>query len=294
MFMSGKNQKQKNEGRAVNLRFRPGTPVELFTGRGTERRTMQVDPQTLVQAIIDAQKRNRDAEESLDTASVELASKTVEESWPQIERMQGRFAEYQRAGTYKPAVALKWARRLVDRTAGADEGRWTSRQRRQAAGLLIQELAGAQEPTQDRDKTPTQPTVEQDAEATGTPRETEPTKETEQGRDHDEAGSPAADPGAKAEPPETTRRDDPERRHTDLKSTLDRFHTRLRRTSTDSTQPRRHPASTGTTANGKHYKKGANHGEKTPIRKADSIGRIRADRPVQPSRGGAKAGRQDS
>lgn len=145
MFMSGKNQSQKNEGRAVNLRFRPGTPVELFTGRGTERRTMQVDPQTLVQAIIDAQKRNRDAEESLDTASVELASKTVEESWPQIERMQGRFAEYQRAGTYKPAVALKWARRLVDRTAGADEGRWTSRQRRQAARLLIQELAGAQE-----------------------------------------------------------------------------------------------------------------------------------------------------
>lgn len=210
MFMSGKNQSQKNEGRAVNLRFRPGTPVELFTGRGAERRTVQVDPQTL------------------DTASVELASKTVEESWPQISRMQGRFTEYRRAGTYKPAVALKWARRLVDRAAGGDEGRWTNRQRRQAARLLIQELAGAQEPMQDRGKTPTRPTIEQDAEATDTPRKTEPTKETEQGRDHDEAGSPAADPGAKAEPPETTRRDDPERRHTDLKSTLDRFHTKLR------------------------------------------------------------------
>ena len=98
---------------------------------------------------------------------------------------------------------MKWARRLVDQTAETDEGRWTNRQRRQAARLLIQELAGAQEPTQDRDKTPTRPTVEQDAEATGTPRETEPTKET-------------------------ARRDDPERRHTDLKSTLDRFHTRLR------------------------------------------------------------------
>lgn len=145
MFMSGKNQKQKNEGRAVNLRFKPDTPVELFTGRGTERRTMQVDPQTLVQAIIDAQKRNRDAEETLDTASVELASKTVEESWPQISRMQGRFTEYQRAGTYKPAVAMKWARRLVGLTAETDEGRWTNRQRRQAAGLLIQELAAAQE-----------------------------------------------------------------------------------------------------------------------------------------------------
>lgn len=145
MFMSGKNQRQKNEGRAVNLRFKPDTPVELFTGRGTERRTMQVDPQTLVQTIIDAQKRNRDAEETLDTASVELADKTVEESWPQISRMQGRFTECQRAGTYKPAVAMKWARRLVDRTAETDEGRWTSRQRRQAAGLLIQELAAAQE-----------------------------------------------------------------------------------------------------------------------------------------------------
>ncbi|MFY4429917.1 hypothetical protein ACJ8LA_09090 [Bifidobacterium bifidum] len=219
MFMSGKNQSQKNEGRAVNLRFRPGTPVELFTGRGAERRTVQVDPQTLVQAIIDAQKRSRDAEETLDTASVELASKTVEESWPQISRMQGRFTEYRRAGTYKPAVALKWARRLVDRTAGGDEGRWTNRQRRQAARLLIQELAGAQEPMQDRGKTPTRPTIEQDAEAKA---------RAEQGRDHDEAGSPAADPGAKAEPPETTRRDDPERRHTDLKSTLDRFHTKLR------------------------------------------------------------------
>lgn len=111
MFMSAKNRRQKSEGRAVNLRFRPGTPVELFTGRGTERRTMQVNPQTLVQAIAAAQKRSRDAEQTLDTASVELASKTVEESWPQIERMQGRFAEYQRDGMYKPAVAMKWARR---------------------------------------------------------------------------------------------------------------------------------------------------------------------------------------
>ena len=230
MFMSGKNQSQKNEGRAVNLRFRPGTPVELFTGRGAERRTVQVDPQTLVQAIIDAQKRNRDAEETLDTASVELASKTVEESWPQISRMQGRFTEYQRAGTYKPAVAMKWARRLVDQTAETDEGRWTNRQRRQAAGLLIQELAGTQEPTQDRGKTVSRPTVEQDAEATDTPRKTEPTTSTEQGRDHDEAGSPAlaAVTETKAESPETTRHDKPERRHTDMKSTLDRFRTRLR------------------------------------------------------------------
>ena len=167
MFMSAKNQRQKSEGRAVNLRFRPGTPVELFTGRGTERRTMQVDPQTLVQAIIDAQKRNRDAEQTLDTASVELASKTVEESWPQIERMQGRFAEYQRDGMYKPAVAMKWARRLVDRTAGTDKDQWTSRQRRQAARLLIQELTGTQDSTRSTDETRDRKTVGQAGSETG-------------------------------------------------------------------------------------------------------------------------------
>ena len=228
MFMSAKNQRQKNEGRAVNIRFRPGTPVELFTGRGAERRTMQVDPQTLVQAVIDAQKRNRDAEKTLDTASVELVSKTVEESWPQIERMQGRFTEYQRAGTYKPSVAMKWARRLVDRTAGEDEGRWTNRQRRQAARLLIQELTGTQDPTQARSKTTDRPTVEQyvpeggktpDAigdETPAPPRKTETDMATKQrqGPIVPASQSPAAGP---------------ERRHTDLKSTLDRFRTRLKK-----------------------------------------------------------------
>ena len=241
MFMSEKNQRQKTEGRAVNLRFKPGTPVELFTGRGEERRTMRVDPQKLVQAIIDAQKRNRDAGETLDTASVDLASKTVEESWPQISRMQGRFAEYRRDGTYKPAVALKWARRLVDRTAGDGE-RWTNRQRRQAAGLLIQELAGAAAPARDRNKTTDRPATGQDAPEAGetpaaigtetnrTPRETEPDTKTGRERDPATAGTPAPAAGPETNPgtPEPTRRDDPEHRHADLKSTLDRFRTRLR------------------------------------------------------------------
>lgn len=242
MFMSAKNQRQKSEGRAVNLRFRPGTPVELFTGRGTERRTMQVDPQTLVQAIIDAQKRNRDAEETLDSASVELASKTVEESWPQIERMQGRFAEYQRDGTYKPAVAMKWARRLVDRTAGPDKDRWTSRQRRQSARLLIQELAGTQDQTRATDETRDRPAVEQAAPEAGRtpastgakpdepPRETPTDKTTEQARTPGTTGAPsqAVDQETESETPEPARHDGPERRHADLKSTLDRFHTRLK------------------------------------------------------------------
>ena len=242
MFMSAKNRKQKSEGRAVNLRFRPGIPVELFTGRGTERRTMQVDPQTLVQAIAAAQKRSRDAEQTLDTASVELASKTVEESWPQIERMQDRFAEYQRDGTYKPAVAMKWARRLVDRTAGPDKDQWTSRQRRQAARLLIQELTGTQDPTRSTDETRNRPTVGQAGSETGRtptptsakpdepPRKTQPDKTTEQAQATGTTGSPspAIDQETETETPEPARHDGQERRHADLKSTLDRFRTRLK------------------------------------------------------------------
>lgn len=165
MFMSAKNRRQKSEGRAVNLRFRPGTPVELFTGRGTERRTMQVDPQTLVQAIAAAQKRSRDAEQTLDTASVELA--------------------------------------------------------------------GTQDPTRSTDETRDRPAVGQaapEAGRTSTPTSAKPDKTTEQARATGTTGSPspAADQETESETPEPARHDGPERRHADLKSTLDRFRTRLK------------------------------------------------------------------
>ena len=118
--------------------------------------------------------------------------------------------------------------RLVDRTAGEDEGRWTNRQRRQAARLLIQELTGTQDPTQARSKTTDRPTVEQyvpeggktpDAigdETPAPPRKTETDMATKQRQDPivPASQSPAAGP---------------ERRHTDLKSTLDRFRTRLKK-----------------------------------------------------------------
>ena len=92
---------------------------------------------------------------------------------------------------------------------------------------LIQELTGTQDPTQARSKTTDRPTVEQyvpeggktpDAigdETPAPPRKTETDMATKQRQDPivPASQSPAAGP---------------ERRHTDLKSTLDRFHTRLR------------------------------------------------------------------
>ncbi|MBF9688033.1 hypothetical protein [Bifidobacterium dentium] len=228
LFMSARNRSQKNEGRAVNLRFKPGIPVELFVGRGKERRTMETDPETLAQAIIDAQSRTRDAEDPLDTRSVELASKTVEESWPLVERMQERFAEYLRAGTYQPQTALKWARRLIDRTASKpDDGPWTNRQRRQAARLLLDEITmeeGKKEsPAQEHavnglaaarhESTAARPTGEQGEDRTSQP---------------EQAGPPSPEPTkASGETTEDESDGGPERRHTDLKTTLARFKTRL-------------------------------------------------------------------
>ena len=251
LFMSAKNQSQKTEGRAVNLRFKPDNPVELFTGRGAERRATQVDPQTLAQAIISAQQRNREAGETLDTASVELTSKTVEESWPQIERMQDRFAEYQRNGTYKPAVALKWARRLIDRTAKPGEGQWTNRQRRQAAKLLIQEITAQETQEQTKTETKNQPGVQQHApETVQTPATTSDTAAQPSQQPKKPAGQPEEKPASPqdgeavtdaqthsrnqtathesaAETPDTARDDTPQRRKADLKSTLARFKTKL-------------------------------------------------------------------
>lgn len=94
--------------------------------------------------------------------------------------------------------------------------------------LLIQELTGTQDPTQARSKTTDRPTVEQyvpeggktpDAigdETPAPPRKTETDMATKQRQDPivPASQSPAAGP---------------ERRHTDLKSTLDRFRTRLKK-----------------------------------------------------------------
>lgn len=226
MFMSDKNMTQKQEGRAVNVRFRPDTPVDLFTGRGADRRSMQVDPRTLAQAIIDAQILNKNAEETIDAASADLAARTSEESGPQVDRMRDRFAEYQAAGTFRPSVALKWARRLIDRTAETQDGQWTKRQRRQAARLLVQQLTSPETPAEGRTATvdgasapPDEKTPEPPADG---PRRTIAPAEVPTPR---AAGTPTPDsPEPRAADRGETREDTG---RLDAKSTLDRFKTRL-------------------------------------------------------------------
>lgn len=51
-FMTQANRRQRRDGRPVNLRLRPGEPIELFHGRGAERRTLTVaDPWALCTAV---------------------------------------------------------------------------------------------------------------------------------------------------------------------------------------------------------------------------------------------------
>ena len=182
LFMSDANRRQKDEGRGVNIRFRPQTAIELFHGRGQQRRTMTADPDSLIEAIRNADARAMSRDDGpIDDASRALAAKAIEESGPQIDRTADRLAEYRRQGTYRPETALKWARRIIDRTADEHgKGPWTSRQRRQASRLLLDratERGTAAEPQ--KPNTETTRTGQKVPPAEPAPVEHEPTRSVE-------------------------------------------------------------------------------------------------------------------
>ena len=153
-------------------------------------------------------------------------------------RMQGRFTEYQRAGTYKPAVAMKWARRLVDRTAG--DGRGTVDQPpappgRRTAHPGTRRHAGS-DAGQEQNGGAGRPSNRTCRKAADTPDAIgdEPTRAATENRDGTRRRSRRARPWPPF--PETKARNHRRRRGTanrndgtrTLKSTLDRFRTRLR------------------------------------------------------------------
>lgn len=152
LFMSQANQRQKSEDRDVNLRFRPGTTVELFHGKGIDRLSYDTNPAKLADAIRKARNLALAADDTIDQASKELMEQTKQANQAKVETMGEKFAGYLKEGKFKPQVAVKWARRLVDATAQQTDGKtWTFRQRRQATQLLIDELTGEQpERTQTR------------------------------------------------------------------------------------------------------------------------------------------------
>lgn len=146
-FMSAASKKQKSEGRDVNIRFRPGQSVELFQGRGSQRRSITIDdPAKLCAAISAARKTpgtrtakpaepqpqmptmpddmHAEAERLLDPANrdqaqpaLDLVGFAAERQWNRIDRLQAQLAGYAQSGRFDPNLALKASRRIIDKAA---------------------------------------------------------------------------------------------------------------------------------------------------------------------------------
>lgn len=191
-FMHPKQHEAKDAGKPVTIRLKAGEQVELFRGKGSQRRALTVTGEQVARAVADALTRPRDertpqgsttvphAQEQpagaytgrpmsdamreelaeLDSLQPELkatagtlVAQAAQYSWPRIDRLQERLAEYMADGTYRPELALKAAQRIIDHAALdhaqhhgkpnatqlSDSG-FTQAQRHAAALLLMNEL----------------------------------------------------------------------------------------------------------------------------------------------------------
>ena len=186
-FMSPANEQRKQDGRGINVWFTPGQPVELFQGRGGQRRSVTIDdPRKLVSAIIQAEKLAKERREQAKDLGDSLAAMTVEEHWPQVNRLQTRLHEYAAKDAYDPDAALRAARRVIDRAAVAYErthgnpqcanvrdSRFTPEQRQQAAQMLLDNIMDTGQPTHEQTApTPEQAQIKQDKNRIGRDEET--------------------------------------------------------------------------------------------------------------------------
>lgn len=191
-FMHPKQHEAKDAGRNVSIHLKAGEQVELFRGKGSQRRALTVTAEQVAHAVAEALTRARDertpqasapvphAQErpaeaytgrpmsdamreelaELDSLQPELkatagtlVAQAAQYSWPRIDRLQNRLAEYMADGTYSPELALKAAQRIIDHAAldhaqhhgrpqatQLSESGFTQAQRHAAALLLMNEL----------------------------------------------------------------------------------------------------------------------------------------------------------
>lgn len=191
-FMNPGQREAKAAGRPVTIRLKAGEQVELFRGKGSQRRALTVTAEQVSQAVADALTRTHDQrppqentpapqdrqqpvaaysgqamsdamrEELAELDSLQpelkatagtLVAQAAQYSWPRIDRLQDRLAEYMANGTYRPELALKATQRIIDHAALdhaqhhgkpnathlSDSG-FTQAQRHAAALLLMNEL----------------------------------------------------------------------------------------------------------------------------------------------------------
>ncbi len=161
-FMNPRQQQSHARGEDIMVTFKPGEQVELWRGKGPQRRAETIDATALCEAVGKTLHPDRDAPADqtataapraagpelrarlarLETEQPDLCSRAsdlcmhaLEHDWPRIERLQQRLVEHARQGTWRDDLALKATRRTI----GVDvDGSW-SRPERDAAALMLLE-----------------------------------------------------------------------------------------------------------------------------------------------------------
>lgn len=164
-FMNPRQQQAHTRGEAVMVTFRPGEQVELWRGKGPQRRAETIDATALCAAVDQALHPDtaRATEQGpatppalqdtdlharlarLETEQPDLCARAsdlcmhaIEHDWPRIERLQQRLLEHARQGTWRDDLALKATRRalgLVD-----VDGSWGRLERDTAALMLLEHI----------------------------------------------------------------------------------------------------------------------------------------------------------
>lgn len=164
-FMNPRQQQAHARGEAVMVTFKPGEQVELWRGKGTQRRAETIDATALCEAVDqalhpdtarateqgpatppapqDTDLRARLArleteQPDLCARACDLCMHAIEHDWPRIERLQQRLLEHARAGTWRDDLALKATRRAIGLVDG--DGSWGRLERDTAALMLLEHI----------------------------------------------------------------------------------------------------------------------------------------------------------
>lgn len=171
-FMNPRQQQAHARGEAVMVTFKPGEQVELWRGKGPQRRAETIDATALCEAVNHALHPDhgtpadmtpaaamqtskpslRERLSRLETEQPDLCARAsdlcmhaIEHDWPRIERLQQRLVEHARAGTWRDDLALKATRRALANTDG--DGSWSRVERDTAALMLLEHITRPAMPT---------------------------------------------------------------------------------------------------------------------------------------------------
>lgn len=164
-FMNPRQQQAHARGEDIMVTFKPGEQVELWRGKGPQRRAETIDATALCEAVGKTLHPDRDAPSDqtataapraagtalrerlalLETEQPDLCARAsdlcmhaIEHDWPRIERLQQRLVEHARQGTWRDDLALKATRRTIGLVDG--DGSWGRLERDTAALMLLEHI----------------------------------------------------------------------------------------------------------------------------------------------------------